>query len=334
MNLLTATRLRDSRACLRLHHNRYELGYRPVEDADNLRFGSLVHRGLEAWWRAPVEGRLEAAVDAIRAWDADPYDRAKAEVLLAGYNARWGDEHYEVLGVEVRFETDLINPATGVASKTWRLAGVLDVLVRDLRDGLVRIMEHKTSASDITPGSPYFQQLRLDSQISVYFAGADALGRPAASCLYDVLGKPGLRPLKATPPESRKFKQDGTLYANQRAEDETVEEYRARLADAIADDPNRYFQRVEVVRLEDELREHGFELWQQALLLREAQRAGIAPRNGDACFRFGRACEFFQVCTGAASLDDTRLFTRRTDPHPELAGQGGEARPKEEVASP
>ena len=37
------------------------------------------------------------------------------------------------------------------------------------------------------------------------FDGAAALGHDVAGCLYDVICKPGLRPLKATPVEARKL---------------------------------------------------------------------------------------------------------------------------------
>lgn len=306
LRLLSASRLRAARTCARLHQYQYELGYRPVEEARALRFGTLVHRGLEAWWLAvqadqPQEAWLDAALDAL-AGEADPYDAARAQVLLTGYHVRWKDEPYEVLAVEAKFEAPLINPESGAPSRTWRLAGKVDAVVRDKRDGLVRLVEHKTSSDDLTPGSPYFARLRLDSQVSVYFAGAKALGFDVAGCLYDVLGKPRHRPLEAN---------------SRRAEPESPEAFRERLGAAVAEEPSKYFQRAEVVRLEGELREFDFDTWQQAKLLREIELAGVAPRNGDACVRFNRVCPYLEVCSGSASLEDERLF-RRAGPHPEL----------------
>lgn len=331
MKLLTASRLRAARACQRLHSYQYEQGYRPVEDADFLRFGTLVHLGLEAWWKSDGD-RLADALAAVQG-EADPFDRVRAEELLRGYHFRWIDEPLEVLAVEVEFLTDLRNPATGAPSRTWKLAGKIDVIVRDLRDGLVRNVEHKTSAEDIRQGSEYWRRLRMDGQVSIYYVGAASLGHDVAGCLYDVLGKPGIRPLKATPVEARKFKKDGTLYANQRLADETPEEFRARLVEDIASDPNAYFQRGDVVRLESEMSEALFDIWQLGQQIREAELADRAPRNPDACVRYGRTCPYFDVCTGAASLDDTTRFTRRADVHPELSGASGEATPKEEASA-
>lgn len=321
-HLMTESRMRAARACQRLHHLQYDLGYRPVTEEDVLRFGTLVHRGLETWWIAKKDGSepLAAALAAIQG-EADPYDLVRAEALLTAYHLRWVDEPYEVIAVEAQFETSLVNPATGAASKTWRLGGKIDVILRDLRDGRTLIMEHKTSSEDISPGSAYWARLRMDGQVSTYFRGAEALGHQVAGCVYDVLGKPALRPYKATALEDRKYKKDGTLYANQRTEDEAPEEFRVRLMEAIAAEPNRYLARGEVVRLESELQEALFDTWQLGVQLRDAKAAERYPRNPDACVRYGRTCPFFDVCSGAASLEDASRFRRLEQVHPELSPQ-------------
>ncbi len=317
--LLTQSRLGAARACQRLHHLRYQLGYRALVELGGRRFGTLFHAGLEAWWRAPQGERLSAALDAVQ-YESDPFQRMLAEVLLAGYNQRWGDEPYDVLAVECEFVVELRNPATGAASRTWQLAGKIDVIVRHRLTGRVFIIEHKTSSEDITPGSVYWRRLRMDTQVSVYFEGARSLGHDVDSCLYDVIGKPGLRPLLATPMESRKYKKEtGELYANQRAEDETPEAYGVRLVEAIAADPERFFARGEVVRLDEEMNGALVDIWQLGQQIRESELAERAPRNPDACMRYGKTCDFFEVCTGAASLDDPNLFTKETNIHPELS---------------
>jgi len=38
------------RSCSRKHHYSYRLGFRPHGQKDALRFGTLIHAGLEAWW--------------------------------------------------------------------------------------------------------------------------------------------------------------------------------------------------------------------------------------------------------------------------------------------
>ena len=318
--LLTASSLKTARACLRLYLLTYEQGWRPATAAAELRFGTLVHRGLEAWWRAAGNGqgdaRLDAALEAM-AGESDPFDRARAECLLTGYHARWEADRYDVLAVEAPFVAALRNPATGKPSRTWRLAGKLDAVVRDPA-GRVLIVEHKTSSEQIGPGSEYWRRLRMDGQVSQYYEGARALGYDVEGCLYDVLGKPAIRPLKATPPEARKYTKDGALYKTQRDQDESPDEFRDRLSADIGSDPVGYYQQGEVVRLDAEMAEALQDTWQIGATIREARRTGCHPRNPDACVRYGRTCWAFDLCTGAASLDDATRFVRIGNIHPEL----------------
>lgn len=315
--LLTTSRARAFQRCPRYHDIRYNRGYRSAVDSGPLAFGSLFHRALEAWWKAPRAGALAAALEALsREVDADRFDLARAWTLIEGYDARWRDEPLVAERVEATFGLELVNPQTGAASRTWRLAGKVDAIVR--REGQLWLLEHKTSSEDISPGTPYWSKLRLDTQVSIYLRGAVALGYDVEGCIYDVIGKPSLRPLLATPAEARKYTKSGQLYANQREQDETPEEYRERLRAAVAEQPDRYFQRGDVVRLEDETAESQWELWQTARSIRDAQIAERHPRYPDACWRFNRACDYFDVCTGSASLDDVSRFVHETDPHTEL----------------
>lgn len=327
--LLTNSRLKCFRACARLHQFMYLDGYRPAEDKAELAFGSLLHRGLEAWWKAVMAKLPEVdweavALDALHAVeDVDPFDLVKAEVLLQGYHERWRLDAalYEVLGVEQRFEFPLINPETGGRSPSWKVGGKLDVRLRRKSDGTTGFMEHKSSGEDVSLGSAYWQVLKLDSQVSTYFDGASSLGDDAQWCVYDVLGKPGQRPLKATPDASRKYTAKGLLYANQRDVDETPEEYRARIIEAMMERPERFYTRGEVVRLDGELHESRTEIWQQAAAMRESINAGRFVRNSDNCRRGNSLCPFFGVCGGQSSLEDGNLFHRTDDVHPELGGE-------------
>jgi hypothetical protein len=324
LELLTISRLSVARSCQRQHQIRYELGYRPVEIGGARKFGTLVHRALEAWWLALAAGKahdecLADAIAAVRAGGGDPFEAAKAEAMIVAYHHRWKDEPYDVLAVEQEFRAPLRNPSTGALSRTWELAGKIDVIVRDRNTGRVLIVEHKTSSEDITPGSGYWRRLRMDGQVSVYFVGADSVGMKADACLYDVLGKPAQKPYKATPESVRKYTKEGKLHANQRDRDETPEEYGRRVYDAIAEEPGRYLARGEVVRLESEMEGALVDVWQQGQQLREARIAGRAPRNPGACVQWGRECDYFAICSGEASLDDTTKFAKSASVHPELS---------------
>jgi hypothetical protein len=348
--LLTSSRCSTWRRCQREHRYRYELGIVPREDQEALRFGSLVHAGLEAWWLGMTPERRAAGVDgaerlvcafeamrdyAIKTRGLTDYDLVAAEELLLGYDVRWGDEPYETIAVEKEFEVPLVDPLTGMESQCWRLGGKLDVIARRTTDGATVFFEHKTSSSDIEQGSSYWARLKLDGQVSVYFRGADALGYDATECVYDVLGKVGLKPLAATPLESRKYtktkvdkktgeiKEPSRLYAGQREEDESLDEFRERVRGLISENPDKFYQRGPVVRLESEMLEHDAEMWELARQM-HASQSGVAPRNPDQCRRYSSICSYFAVCSGEGSLEDSR-FRRIEWVHPELEMRRAEA---------
>jgi hypothetical protein len=330
VNLLTSSRMRAFRDCARLHRLKYVEGWRPVRESEALRFGTLFHRGLEAWWTtiqalaagdSTEERPLASALRDVAGRAADLYEQAKVEELLRGYDAAWRDEAaaYEVLGVEVPFEARLLNPETWRPSSSWRLAGKVDLILRRRSDGRVLVCEHKTTTDAIEdPAASYWARLQMDHQISAYVIGAEALGREVAEILYDVAERPGLQPLLATPVENRKYRKDGGLYAGQREIDESPEEYRTRIRAAIEAAPGRYFQRRVIPRTESQLRDFLADAWQQAAAMRLSERLGHAPRNPDACHRFG-TCAFWQACsTGLAPGDFPTEYERHEDVNPEL----------------
>lgn len=335
--LLTPSSLKTYRRCPRLYRLRCVDGYRTVSDEETLRFGSLMHVGLEAWWLALQAGMagddvLAHALEAIDGRGVDGFEQVRADCLLIGYHVRWIDEPLDVLAVEEEFRAPLVNPDTGAKSATWQRAGKIDVIVCERPTARVLVVEHKTSSEDVTAGSDYWKRLRMDGQVSSYFVGARALGHDVAATLYDVIAKPTIRPAKATPVEDRKYTKEkfnkatgqlepSRLYAGQRDADETSDEFRERLTAAIAAEPWKFYARGEVVRIGDELREHMADDWQTAVTIRSslvAKPAPRFPRNPDACKAFGRTCEFFDACTGVASLDDPERFRRVAHVHSEL----------------
>lgn len=331
LTVLTNSQMRTYRRCAREHHYAYELGYRAKEDAESLRFGTLIHVGREALW---LGKGVDAAISAAVVGAADEYEAAKVGVLMAGYDARWGAEyHDQVVSVEREFRAPLVNPLTGAASRTFVLGGKMDVLLRD------RFVEHKTTSEDIGQGSTYWQRLQMDSQVSTYYAGAKSLGHEVHGCVYDVIKKPGIRPAQTPVYEDgakvvldangarvrtangKKWRETGDAergYVLQ-TRPETAEEYAARLADDVADKPGAYYQRGEVVRLEREEYEAQLDAWQTAYLIRDADARQSWPRNPDACHRYGRMCSYFAVCTGQTTLEDESRYQHVDNVHAELS---------------
>jgi hypothetical protein len=351
MDILSNTRLKTARRCLRLHKLRFEDGWAPVVEAEALRFGTLIHLALAMWWASfaslLASERLAATLAALQGAEADPYDRAKASAMMIGYDTRWSDQALMPVAVEMEFRSKLINPETGHASRTWEEGGKLDAIARDVAGNRMLVVEHKTSSEDISPGADYWRRLHMDSQVSFYFDGCDALGIPVDGCLYDVLEKPALRPagvpildgtgqrivldasgqrVKTAKGTWRQTSSTADGYTLQ-TRPETPEEFQARCLEAISSDPAAYYQRGEVARLEADRAEARADVWQVAQALQMARRTGQWPRNPDACIFRGGTCAFWEVCSGQASLEDQTKYRRLENVNPELAAQ-----PKEEVA--
>lgn len=333
--LWTTSRDKCFRMCPREHAYRYDGGYSTVFDRLALLFGTLIHAGLEAWWSNPQKStRLESSINGFRAavpTDFDPYETAKIEALLIGYDARWSDDDFTTLAVEREFRAPLIHPVTQEQSPHFDRGGKIDAVAYDNRRRRTCGIEHKTSSLDIEPGSSYWQTLRVDGQSTNYFEGAASLGYDLDEFIYDMIGKPKLKPYKATPKSERKYTQEkrnkktgeliepSRLYANQREHDETVEEYFARVAADIAANPEDYYRRVSIVRLDREMTEAAAETYDVAEFAAEAKRASFAPKNTGACRRFNTLCDFLPVCIGEASLEDERLFRKSDKQHKELS---------------
>lgn len=326
MHLLTSSRIKQRRTCPRADWHRYEQGLVSVApESGSTALGTAVHSGLESWWTAWQTtdglGALDGAMCALQASEClqgDAFTMAKASAMMLAYDARWSRwaATVTVLGVEVPFRTALRHPISGVAARTWAVAGKIDLIVR-LADGRVALADHKTTSADARSGSDYSRRLTLDPQVSTYFLGCEALGMPADLALWDVLRKPDVRPLLATPAESRVYTKakdrackecakkkaapaphfddeagvwcaggrvqtdpGGALKAGQREWDETPEAYQERCMAALADDgPEGALSHIEVVRSSAETEAHGWALWHTVREIEETRKAVQAARG-------------------------------------------------------
>lgn len=311
--LLTHSEIQTFQRCPREHHFSYRLLRRPKRVSHALMFGSAFDKLLQEWWKAgPLHGR-NVVMETLEALEIDPFDKAKLRALLLGYDARWANEPLEVLKVQPVFRLPIFNPETNRKSKDFDLGGRLDVLVKDIRTGEIIILETKTTSLDIASESSYWHTIAaIDPQISTYYKGARALGYEAQRCTYDVIRKPQLVPLKATPEDKRQYKKGTTiLYANQRAEDETPDEYFERIALDILESPEKYFAREPIVRLEQDEAAHSADLWMTAKQIKENEIKKRAPKHPGACRRFGSFCPFMPVCSGLLSIESYDVVEER-----------------------
>lgn len=350
LQLLTNSRRNSFGSCHRKHYFQYELGARPIQDAEALRFGTLIHAALEAWLLNLYKGPDEALREALAALqanapkaDADAFVQNVARAMIEGYHDRWHAETFTVLAVEQHYEIPMINPDTNGQSRTWRLAGKIDGIVRTA-DGKTRILEHKTARDSLAADSRYWTKLAIDGQVSGYYMGAKALGYEVEGCLYDVLRKPALRPsqvpvldpdgvrvvldangARVRTKDGKKWRETGSTAEGyfQQFRLETAEELYARLRADIAANLDSYFRRLEVPRLDADLVEYMSDLWAVGREIADAQSSGRWPKNPRSCDSYG-TCEYFEVCAGRESIDNPHVF-KRGEIHPELSGvaEGG-----------
>jgi hypothetical protein len=207
----------------------------------------------------------------------------------------------------------------------------------------IYLWETKTTSEDISNGSTFWKRTTLDPQLSLYFPALKVLGYDPRGAVYDALLKPSLKPgnvpmldddnlkivvdqngQRVRTKDGKRWRQspDAGSGAVLKTRPETPEEYGQRCLDAISKDPDRYYARGVVVRLEEELHEAAADTWNTAAQMRESKRLNIYPRNPDSCVEWSRECDYLNVCSRLADINDPLLF-RREDAHAELdKGEG------------
>lgn len=160
-------------------------GLRQRRDAPVLRFGSLVHLALAAWYipgrtrgSNPVQAFLKAYDDDVReagdfvvyAEDGSTEDnedwvnaRELGVEMLEMYLEHYGDDDdWEVLCTEQPFRVPVVSPKTGKV--LFHYVGILDLVMRQISTGRVWIWDHKTT------GAINLKALGLNEQFGSYWA--------------------------------------------------------------------------------------------------------------------------------------------------------------------
>lgn len=260
---------------------------------------------------------------------------AKCRALMRGYHARWNNAGYNATAVEQTYTAPLYNPATQSQSKTFTMAGKVDVIAE--LHGRMFIIDHKTTSQDIQdPDSPYWRQLVVEGQVNHYMLLQWVNGFKPDGAVWDVIRKPTISPKKLAKADlagviARQSycgvrMSNDTLAALQTSDRETLEMYEARLAnDCITERPDWYFQRRPVPRMNHEIHEYAAELWehsQELLHTRQRQKAtkALPPRNSGACLLYGSPCKFLGICSGHDTPDSDR-WQRKAKVHNELDGK-------------
>jgi hypothetical protein len=274
-----------------------------------------------------MSSALEAALSTIDTAAMDPIIRAKLRGLMRGYDARWADSSMNITSAEETLTSDLFNPATEARSRSFIMAGKLDLRVEE--NGRFWIVDHKTSSEDINdPNAAYWRQLLVEGQHHHYGLLEHLNGRRIEGAVWDVVKKPGIALREIKKSERTILLEDGTYFgfaASPKDVDavrehgrETPTLYEYRLAtDCIASRPEWYFQRRRIARLDAATLEYAEELWGHTQEMLLCRRTGRWPRNSGACLLYGRACVYLGICSGYDEPDSPH-WQRREWVHPEL----------------
>ena len=296
--------------CARKWHYRYKKLRRPRETSHALRFGTAMHLVLEAYhggadWRSILSSEVQ-----------DIYDSAKIEAMMICYIAMNEQDVLNCTDVEKELTSPLINPETGSASRTFVYRGKLDAIVR--RPGLW-VCDHKTTSEDVSPGAPHLDTLRLRPQGLRYFLAAKANGIDVEGTVYNILRKPRIKPALATPVEKRRVNKDGSFHKSTRFDDESRAQFLSRCVQKIQEEPSAYLCRLWVRYSDSEIQDAQFDLWSVAKQMMDSTRFNRFPKNTNNCFKWGRPCEYWGVCTDRASIDDEFIFRTAKTQHEELS---------------
>lgn len=260
--------------------------------------------------------------------------RAKCRALLVGYDKRWHGADYHPLEIEKTYTAPLVNPDTNKPSRTFQIAGRIDVLCE--YHGKRVLVDHKTTSQDIADAdSTYWRQLVVEAQNSHYSLLLWLNGLKVDDAVWDVVRKPSISPKKLSKTEVRAVVacreycdvalSMASLDSLQVEDRETLELYEARLVkDCTVERPEWYFQRRSIPRLDSELLDYSRELWEHGQEILHARNTGRKARNSGACMLYGSPCKFLGICSGYDKPDSDK-WTRKQHVHnelPELPGDG------------
>lgn len=284
-----------ARRCLRLYDLKYEQQLELTsddEDREALEVGSCWHHAKD------VRARGGDPYDAILRTAPSPLWVVKLARLFAGSEWYWRAQPLEITSSERVFLIELNGSM---------YAGQIDGgLQLGPRRGIV---EYKTTAESIEASADYWKKLRLDVQVGLYGIAEE---RPDF-ILYDVTRKPTIHPKRLTEKERLRMRKElrekgvAVYYEEEFTaeqleqpllhERESYELYGARLTSDIMDRPDYYFARREVPRTIQDYEALERDLAAQGRLIQHARETNSWPRNPDACHAFGRACDFFSLCS-------------------------------------
>lgn len=247
--------------------------------------GTAVHKGLET---GSTDDAMKCFDDifASSQEEADKLEVQKATVtaMLDGYFSLYGKQFDGQFWPEKRFNVPIINPATGAASRRFRLAGKADGLL--LNDTGYWLVEYKTTG---VMDKTYVDRLSLDAQMTTYLCGLQRQDNISIEgVIYRIIRKPTIR----------------------QRQKETILQFTARLTADYKSRPDFYFYEERLYRSKEDLHEFERELWDIAQDMGECHKQGRWYRDTTRCGTFGR-CDYMDLCLRKS--DAEQLFVEKVN---------------------
>ena len=243
-------------------------------------------------------------------------DRAKLSATLEAAISVLGQggflQFHEMLLIGAPYRFQHMNPDTKAVSPLWFRSGVIDAVVRHRFSKDLFLVKHLVTDEPIDLSSKFWDRVRMDSRVAADVIGASVTrGLKVKGVIYMAASKCQLSPLAATPAGKRKYTAPTSdapsrLYAGQRDRDERPPEFYERVRSVVMLRPTDYFQMAFVPWDQSKSEAHLRDAWTASQIMRISRVNGWAPRNVDACHRFG-TCPYWRVCCGQEALDGGRL---------------------------
>ncbi len=249
-------------------------------------------------------------------------DWVLARVMIEGYIKKYASDvdEWEVIGCEVPFTGEVINPETGSNSRTFVMAGIFDKIARRKSDGSLWLWEHKTAAS-ITGG--YLEQLWLNNQITLYaIYGGNKYKIPFAGVVYDVLQKSKIEWKEGETEiqfEERKLTMKKPGMAKQ-AKSDTPQSFGEKIVESFAE--KNVLHREVLYFSQEDLTEQAQEIWELTKAMLHARERKFYPKNTSQCFVYNRKCEYFDICASRGNQNVIAALYQPRALHQELRAVG------------
>jgi hypothetical protein len=264
----------------------------------------------------------------------------KLQSLLRAYAKTWVDydKRFRILAVELMVLAPLWNPETHHVSRTYTLAGKLDLCIED-EQGRYAIIDHKTCGEDIEDAdAPYFKAKIVEGQFLHYDTLERLNDRRIDHLTLNVARKTATAPRQITRRSDldeianyrtyfgEPISAEAAVYAYE-LKRENLELYGARLYhDAAIEKPKWYFARRNITHVDKlDLDEYMRDLWQDAVAMREERLLPRHTPTSKACMAYNTPCQFLGICSGYDKPESDRWEPVK-NVHEELVGLPGESR--------